>query len=246
MISSEVAFHLFIILVRPESMANVGAVARAMKNTGFHQLRIVGINQFTAEAFRLAVHARDILEKAAFFPNVETATADLQVVFASTAKKRKNFTLITLEEMVEKVIGFSPGIKIGLLFGPERTGLESRDLRWANYCFVIPQASNQPSYNLAGAVLITLFQLFRQAVSRNGIGAKRGPQQDSQPLSVTQQRECINFIIKKLTERGFIHRTNRKHMEERLHDLFGRLTINERDRKLLLALFGKIPYHSSR
>ncbi|RLE03882.1 MAG: hypothetical protein DRI99_04460, partial [Candidatus Aminicenantes bacterium] len=117
--------EIYIILVRPKYMGNIGAVARAMKNTGFRHLRIVGRNRLTEEAFRLAVHAEEVLEQAAFFPNVNQATGDLQVVFASTAKKRKNFTLISLDSMVEKVLSYPKGIKIGLLFGPERTGLES-------------------------------------------------------------------------------------------------------------------------
>lgn len=246
MVSLDLGVQLYVILVRPEHMANIGAVARAMKNTGFTHLRIVGRNQLTEEAFRLAVHAEKILEEAAFFPDVAQATADLQVVFASTAKKRKNFTLIPLDEMVVKVFSWPAGVKIGLLFGPERTGLESRDLKWANYCFALPQAAPQPSYNLAGAVLITLFQLFRESLSRGGPRPREQPILFEPPLSMAQQRECLSLIIQKLTQKGFIHRTNKRHMEERLYDLFGRLTITEKDKQLLLALFGKIPYHSSR
>jgi len=237
--------EIYIILVRPKHMGNIGAVARAMKNTGFRHLRIVGRNRLTEEAFRLAVHAEEVLEQAAFFPNVNQATGDLQVVFASTAKKRKNFTLISLDSMVEKVLSYPKGIKIGLLFGPERTGLESQDLKWANYCYVIPQAEEQPSYNLAGAVLITLFQLFRENLARQGVRSQEKPLPFDQPLTVAQQKECLALIIQKLTERGFIHPTNKAHMEERLNDLFGRLTITEKDKQLLLALFGKIPYYSS-
>jgi len=207
--------EIYIILVRPKHMGNIGAVARAMKNTGFRHLRIVGRNRLTEEAFRLAVHAE------------------------------KNFTLISLDSMVEKVLSYPKGIKIGLLFGPERTGLESQDLKWANYCYVIPQAEEQPSYNLAGAVLITLFQLFRENLARQGVRSQEKPLPFDQPLTVAQQKECLALIIQKLTERGFIHPTNKAHMEERLHDLFGRLTITEKDKQLLLALFGKIPYYSS-
>ncbi len=240
---SPAANLIHIILVRPENMANVGAVARAMKNTGFEKLRVVGLSPFSPEAFRLAVHAEEILKKATFYPDVAKAVGDLQVVFASTAKRRKNFTLISLEEAIKKIVKLPPGVKIGLLFGPERTGLESHDLEWANHCFVIPQASRQPSYNLAGAVLLTLFLLFKEIRSAEGLSFLSFSSSEEAPLPVAQQKECLRLIMEKLRASGFIHLTNKKHIEERLHDLFGRLQLTEKDRKLLLALFSEIPYH---
>jgi tRNA C32,U32 (ribose-2'-O)-methylase TrmJ len=82
-------------------------------------------------------------------------------------------------------------------------------------------------------VLITLFSLFaHQKFPKKGKNAE-------EPLPRKQQEECIQRILEILGAKGFIHRTNRVHMTKRIHDLLGRLQMNERDRKLLLALFSK-------
>lgn len=222
-----------VILVKPQNPANIGLVARGMKNTGFADLRLVGMSSLDEKTYVTAVHSKEILRKARFFPNVSRAVDGLNAVFAATSKKRENFTLISLEDALNRIIDLPTASRIGLLFGNERTGLTSTELQNANFIFRIPQASPQPSYNLASAVLLTLFALFRQSYSR-----EEKEQQESL-LSRKEQEECIQLILKKLEKKRFIHRTNERRMSESLHDLFGRLAMTARDRKLLLALFSK-------
>ena len=128
-----------------------------------------------------------------------------------------------------------PGTRIGLLFGNERTGLSSRELRHSNFRFAIPQAFPQPSYNLASAVLLTLFPLFSRALSEGPVRAQAGP------LPRSEQEACIHRIIQKLEAKRFIHARNQRHIQERIHDLFGRMTMTAEDRDLLLAVFDKGP-----
>lgn len=222
-----------VILVKPQNPANIGLVARGMKNTGFADLRLVGMSGLDEKTYATAVHSKEIIQKARFFPDVSRAVDDLNAVFAATSKKRTNYTLISLEDALDRIMELPNTSRIGLLFGNERTGLTSAELQNANFIFRIPQASPQPSYNLASAVLLTLFSLFSQTHSR---GEK--VQQESL-LPRKEQEECIQLILKKLEKKQFIHRTNKKRISESLHDLFGRLAMTARDRKLLLALFSK-------
>ncbi len=222
-----------LVLSRPENPENIGLVARNMKNTGFASLRIVGMDSLDSRSYSVAVHAQEILEKAQFFDTVAQATADLNVVFASTSKRRKNFVMLTMEKAISRMLAFPPQVKIGLLFGCERTGLTSEELENANFVFTIPQARRQPSYNLSSAVLITLFSLyFKQKPERKS-------ESEEIPLLRGEQEECIQRILEKLEAKGFIHKTNRVHMTERIHGLLGRLNITSKDRELLLALFSK-------
>ena len=92
-----------------------------------------------------------------FFPTLSAGVADLNVVFASTARRRQNFSSLHLEEAVSRLRAFGPPSRIGLVFGNERTGLTSAELARSNFRYSIPQAARQPSYNLASAVLLTLF-----------------------------------------------------------------------------------------
>lgn len=219
-----------VILCRPESPENIGLVARNMKNTGFDDLRLVGISSLGKKAFVTAVHAREILKNARLYAKVADATENLDVVFAATAKARKNFSLLPLEEALKKMFDFAGITRIGILFGNERTGLTSGELLHSSFRFKIPQSGIQPSYNLASAVLITLFSIFSSQVS--DMDAVYG-----QPLSRKEQEVCIQRILLNLEKKGFSHKTNKKHVEEMVFDLFGRLTMTAEDRRLLLALF---------
>ncbi len=127
-----------------------------------------------------------------------------------------------------------PPARIGLVFGNERTGLTSAELAASNFRFTIPQAFPQPSYNLAAAVLVTLFELFRR---RSAEGAGRATAAADLPLPLSEQDECLRLILRRLEARRFIHATNARHATEMVRDLIGRLAITARDRRLLLAMF---------
>jgi len=90
----------------------------------------------------------------------------------------------------------------------------------------------QPSYNLASVTLLTLFAFFSR--SFESVSAR-----EKQPLIKADQDECIGIILMKLIQSGFIHDTNETHSTRKVHDLFGRIALNEKGRKLLMAIFNK-------
>jgi TrmH family RNA methyltransferase len=229
----DVKSGICVILVRPEHSENIGLVARNMKNTGFTHLRLVGVNELDQKTYQTAIHSQDILKSAQLCNRLEEATADFGVVFAATAKRRKNFTLLSLEDVVERLYCYPESTKVGFLFGNERTGLTSEELKHANFRFSLPQSTRQPSYNLASAVLVTLYAISARAPRKFAIT------QQEQPLPRKEQEECIKMILQKLEKRGFLHTTNKRHVTEMIYDIFGRLDMTERDRRLLLALFSK-------
>jgi len=233
LLTKDIRQRFSVILVRPEKPENIGLVARCMKNTGFEDFRLVGVRSLTRRAYTTAVHAEEILERARMFEDIPRATEDCHLLFAATAKTRKNFELLALEEAVTKMYQGLPTARIGLLFGCERTGLTSEELRHANFVFKIPQASRQPSYNLSSAVLLVLFHIF----TRTKLPLDR--EADPKPLTRKEQEECIRVILERLEEKKFIHRTNKRHMTERIYNLIGRMSLTSKDRSLLLALFSR-------
>ena len=221
-----------VILSRPENHENIGLVARAMKNTGFTDLRLVGVDALRPEAYRTAVHSESILKKARYCPDLAAATGSLHLVFAATARARSTFAVLTFAEAVETLRGTPRASRIGLLFGNERTGLMSEELGAANFVFSLPQASRQPSYNLASAVLLTLFALFTLPG-----GAAAEP--ESLPASRAAQEECIRVVLMKLGKSGFIHGENEAHVSGMVRGLFGRMALTDKDRKFLMAVFNQ-------
>ncbi len=226
--------EISVILVRPQTPENIGLAARSLKNTGFRRLHLVLEDPLPGSARITAVHAEDVLNEARIFPRLSEAVADLDVVFAAVARHRKNFPSLTLNQAVDKIKGYPRGTRIGLMYGNERTGLDSSELCHSNYRFKIPQAFAQPSYNLASAVLITLFT----------IAFLDRPQPTDPAIRPLPRREleaCIHLILQKLEDRRFMHEANRKHVSEMVFELFGRWGMTARDRDLLLAMFGKGP-----
>jgi tRNA/rRNA methyltransferase len=204
-----------------------------MNNTGYKDLRLIMDSPLSKQAYKTAVHSEEILKKALLFPHLSEAVQDIDVVFAAAARHRKNFSSLKFDEAVEKMICLSSTAKTGLLFGNERTGLISEELRHSNFRFSLPQANEQPSYNLASAVLLILFQLFL------GTGDREKKEIHIQPISREKQEQCMDLIVQKLENKDFIHQGNREHVTDMLYDLFGRLTMTEKDRNLLMAVFSK-------
>jgi len=234
--SSSPGGNITVVLVRPEHPENIGLTARAMKSTGFSRLRLVQEEGFLSEkASKTAVHSMDILKDALIFKNITDAVGDCHAVFAATSKPRKNYSCLSLDEAVVKILSYSSSVNIGLLFGNERTGLTGGELQFSNFIFTIPQAHRQPSYNLSFAVLLTLFSLFERRKRESH------PAQDIEYLSSEAQRQTIIRILEKVEEKGFIHDKNREHMTERIFELFRRMNMTEKDKKLILALFSKLP-----
>jgi TrmH family RNA methyltransferase len=231
--SIDLKSRIFVVLVRPEHPENIGLVARNMKNTGFFHLRLVGVGGLDDRAYKTAIHSPDILKAAQIYSRLEEATADFSVVFAATAKRRKNFSVFSLGDALEKLYRYPESTKVGLLFGNERTGLTTEELKHSNFRFVLPQSTEQPSYNLASAVLLTLYAISSSAPD------KCWTTEQQQPLPRKKQEECIEIILRRLEESGFLHPTNKQHTTEMIYDIFGRLSMTERDRRLLLALFSK-------
>ncbi len=223
-----------VLLARPQKPENIGLAARAMKNTSFENLFLIGLDKLERKSFVTAVHSQEILKNARFFPNLLGAASDMNIILAATSKKRKNFPLLSLDEAVSKIFDFPGKTLIGLLFGNEITGLTSEELSLANFHFTIPQFGDQPSYNLASAVLLTLFSIYTYGKRTSDIS-------DEMPLPWKEQEECIQKILEKLEDKRFIHPENKRHVTERVFSLFGRLALTDRDRKLLLAIFSKGP-----
>jgi TrmH family RNA methyltransferase len=221
-----------VILVRPDSPENIGLAARGMANTGFADLRLVGIDRLEAPAWRTAIHADSIIGSARFYPSLAEAVADRRLVLGSTARVRHDFPLVPLAEAVTKVEEYPAATSVGLVFGNERTGLTKAELGLANLRFHIPQAARQPSYNLGVAVTLTLHALaFREGPPASL--RKRAP------LDHAAQAEAGRRFASLLDGLGFMHDTNRDFIVEKVQDIFFRMALTAKDRDIILAMFRK-------
>ena len=151
-----------IVLVRPQLAENIGAVARAMWNCGLDELRLVAPRQGwpNAAAYPSASGAGAVLDRARVFAAVADAVADLGVVYASTARLRdmvKPF-LTPRQAALEWVEEVGRGTRVGILFGPERTGLDNDEVVPARKIVCAPLNPEFTSLNLAQAVLLFAYE----------------------------------------------------------------------------------------
>ena len=154
------------ILVRPQMGENVGAAARAMLNFGLDRMRIVDPRDGwpNPRAVALASGAGRVLDAAGVYPTVQTAIADCDYVFATTARGRElTKPVMTPERAMEYARELTRlNKKVGILFGPERAGLENEDVVLANAIISVPVNPEFPSLNLAQCVLLLGYEWRRQ------------------------------------------------------------------------------------
>lgn len=157
--------HVYIILVEPIYQGNVGAVARIMNNFELTHLRIVGsIPQ--KNDFYLAVHSEDILEQAELFPDLQAAIADLDRTIAVSRRKGKLKPVDMNPEMAGQFIKNNSELKIGLIFGRETWGLTDEEAALCQMRCYIPANPKFPSLNLAQAVSILTYEIYRNSSSK--------------------------------------------------------------------------------
>ena len=148
-----------IILVRPQLGENIGKAARAMLNFGLTDLRLVSPRDGwpNPDAGPAAAGADIVLEHARVFESVADATADCAHVFATTVRKRGVTKEVVTPEIAAKEI-WSNNDQSAILFGPERSGLETDDVAVARKIITVPINPDFGSLNLAQAVILCAYE----------------------------------------------------------------------------------------
>lgn len=160
--------HLRIVLVEPAGPINVGAAARIMKNMGLHHLVLVNpqCDPKGTEAWRMAVHGREVLEAAQIVKTLPEALVGCQRAAATTGRIHpQRHGLETPEEVLPWLLSANPQgpLTTALIFGPEDRGLSNEELIYAQRWIRIPASEAYPSLNLAQAVAVCCYLLHRQA-----------------------------------------------------------------------------------
>jgi tRNA/rRNA methyltransferase len=154
------------ILARPQMGENIGASARAMLNFGLERMRIVAPRDGwpNPKAVAMASGAGRILDQAGLFPDVASAIADCDYVFATTSQRRELVKeVVTPEHAMALARALAAeGKRVGVVFGPERAGLENDDIIRANATVSVPVNPDFPSLNLAQCVLLMGYEWGRQ------------------------------------------------------------------------------------
>ncbi len=233
------------ILVRPQMGENIGAAARAMLNFGLDRMRIVdprdGWPNPKAVAMASGAAGR-VLDRAGVFPDLGRAVADCDFVFATTARNRELVKEVVTPEraMAMARAMAAEGKKVGVLFGPERAGLENADLVHANAIVTVPVNPEFFSLNLAQAVLLLGYEWGRQ-------GAEVPPSVLGLARTELANREEVERLGDHFEERldaagFFFPATKAEGMRQNLRNMWGRLGLTRAEVQTLHGMLRQIAY----
>jgi tRNA/rRNA methyltransferase len=166
--------RLRVVLVRPETSANVGACARVVRNAGASGLDLVAPGDWrTVDCWRTAWGAQDVLEEARVFPELGAALAGVTVAVALTGRRPPGAPAADVRDAAATIAGLGREEPAALVFGPETTGLTNDEIATCGRTATIPAHPGQPSFNLSHAVAIAAYEVFRASrPSGSGAGAR--------------------------------------------------------------------------
>jgi TrmH family RNA methyltransferase len=155
-----------LVLVRPESPANVGACARVIKNGGLAGLDLVEPGDWrTVECWRTAWGAPEVLEATRVFPSLDAAVGDATWVAGLSGRREKASPALDVRDMAAEIGALSADDRVALVLGPETAGLSNEELARCGRRVFIPTHPAQPSLNLSHAAAIAAYEVYRAARS---------------------------------------------------------------------------------
>ena len=226
------------ILVKPQLGENIGACARSMKNFGFSKLYIVDpkINFPNQKAKATSVGAFDIINKAKVFKNIERAIDPFNLIISLSARRRdinkKHISLNDFHNIIKR-----KNLNIGLMFGPEASGLSNKDLSFSNYILQIPTSPKFKSLNLSHSVTLICYEIFK-TLNKKNISKK------SYNLKISSKSKISSLVshLKNLLEKKdfFIPEEKKQSMIVNINNLIYRLQPNDKELRILASIISTL------
>lgn len=198
-----------IVLVRPQLGENIGKAARAMLNFGLTDMRIVAPRDGwpNPDAGPSAAGADIVLDRAEVFDTTADAVADCAHVFATTVRKRGvTKPVLTPEATANEISGYEG--RSAILFGPERSGLDTDDVGLARTIVTVPINPEFGSLNLAQAVLVMAYEWSR--VADGGLAQPTAAEDVATPAEQGELDGMIAHLESALTGTRFFYPPERE------------------------------------
>jgi tRNA/rRNA methyltransferase len=247
-----------VILVKPQLGENIGFAARAMVNFGLTDLRIVAPRDGwpNDKARAAAAGAAALVDRATVYDSVADAIGELNFVLASTARPRG---------MVKPVLGparaaaelkrrGTRGERTGVLFGPERSGLDNDTIALADAILTAPVNPEFASLSLPQAVLLFGYEWFKTTEAEPSLGrvtAFDGPAEGTSASNTRPARRAeliglFEHLESELDRAGFLYpEEKRPSMVRAIRNMFHRMSATDQDvrtwRGIVASLAGRAP-----
>ena len=223
-----------IVLVRPQLGQNIGKAARAMLNFGLTEMRLVAPRDGwpNADAGPAASGADIVLEQAQVFETVQEAIADCSLVFASTVRRRDLVMPVLGPEAMADSIAASAE-RSAILFGPERSGLETEDVALANAIVTVPINPEFGSLNLAQAVILLAYEWSKRSELAQPTAKELEP-----PAPLGEIDGLITHLDEELDAKGYFHPPSRMQATKNtIRTIFTKTGWSSREVKAVRGIF---------
>jgi len=233
-----------VILVEPRLAENLGTTSRAMRNCALTDLRLVDpkVDWLSEKALAAASGGERILERAQKFATFADAIADLERVYATTARRREMVKpIFTAKGAAADLRGHADaGKKLGIVFGRERHGLTSEEVAHCDAIIEIPMNPEHSSLNLAQAVLVVAYEWFQAGYD--------GPQaamtfNRTQPAAKKDIMDLFVHLERELVECGFLRDPERNElMVINIRNMLQRAELTEQEVRTFHGIIKELRY----
>lgn len=229
-----------IILVGPKYPENIGASARIASNFGIAELIVVSEETFDEERMlKMATHkAAHLIRTMRVCKTTAEAAAPFHILVGTTARQgRQRLQDQTPRQVMAEIAPLAAENRIGLMFGPESTGLSNEDLDFCQFASTIPTAGFA-SINLAQAVAIHGYELYTAL--------------HPHPFAAVPKSEFANsfdlegmyaHIEEALSEITFLHDTNRVYWMRNIRQFLGRVRLKKKEASMIRGICRKLLWH---
>jgi TrmH family RNA methyltransferase len=228
--------NLRVVLVGTTHPGNIGGVARAMKNMGLTRLTLVAPKQFPhPEANARAAGADDVLAAARVCATLDEALSDCRLVIGTSSRERAiAWPRSDPAEAARVLLQAAAHAPVALVFGSERTGLTNDELDRCQRVVCIPTDPDFPSLNLACAVQVMAYELWRGREAA-AAGAPPAPVDGALASDADLQR-FYRHLEQVLVEIGFLDPGNPRKLMRRLTRLFARTRLDNNEINILRGI----------
>ena len=232
-----------IILVEPQLGETIGMVARAMANFGLSELRLVNPRDgWPSEKARAAASRADhVIDAVTVFDDLASALADLNFVFATTARQRDGFKSVRGPVEAGRLLRARHvmGQRTGILFGRERFGLYNDEVGLADEIVTFPVDPDFSSLNIAQAALLMSYEWMKSGLEDETKANFSGP--DMKPASKEELHGLFAYLEGALEARGYFRPAPKKpKMIDNLRAVLTRAGFAEPELKVLRGIISSL------
>ena len=231
-----------IVLVKPQLGENIGTAARAMMNFGLTDLRLVDPRDGwpNIKAVNASAGAVEVLDRVRLYHTTAEAVADLSHVIAATARPRDMLkpALTPRRAAADMRRRHGSGEPCGVLFGPERSGLDNDDVALAEAILTVPINPAYGSLNIAQAVLLVGYEWFQSDVDAPG---EEIPQGRTRPATQGQLENFFGHLERELDDCGFLRNAEKRpSMLRNIRNIFMRAGLFEQEVQTLHGIVSEL------